>query len=193
MRCIHRSLKSAVVIFLASTLGLGTVAPAFARDHSDGPSRWRSDRRWDGPPRTAPHRYYRPYAPLRERYYYGNRVYRPYGHRHPGFGFYYRDSDAFVFLGLTAMTLVLLNQLSEAQQRAHEEAIIGATSAPIGEPIIWNQNGRWGKVTTVREGQTSDGRPCREFQQEVTISGRLEQAYGTACQQPDGAWKVVNN
>ena len=27
--------------------------------------------------------------------------------------------------------------------------------------------------------------------QEVTIGGKSEQAYGTACQQPDGAWEVI--
>jgi triosephosphate isomerase len=36
------------------------------------------------------------------------------------------------------------------------------------------------------------GRYCREFQQTVTIGGRTEQAYGTACMQPDGAWEVIS-
>ena len=49
-----------------------------------------------------------------------------------------------------------------------------------------------GNVVVTREGHTTDGRPCREFQQEVMISGKREQAYGTACMQPDGAWKVTN-
>lgn len=32
---------------------------------------------------------------------------------------------------------------------------------------------------------------CREYQQDVTIGGVLRSSYGTACQQPDGAWKIV--
>ena len=31
---------------------------------------------------------------------------------------------------------------------------------------------------------------CREFQQTIVIGGRLEQAYGTSCQQPDGSWRI---
>lgn len=30
---------------------------------------------------------------------------------------------------------------------------------------------------------------CREFQRDVTIAGKTEKAYGTACLQPDGTWK----
>jgi hypothetical protein len=32
---------------------------------------------------------------------------------------------------------------------------------------------------------------CREFTQSVTIGGRVEHGYGTACMQPDGAWEIV--
>jgi hypothetical protein len=32
---------------------------------------------------------------------------------------------------------------------------------------------------------------CREFRQTITISGQPVQAYGTACRQPDGIWKIV--
>ena len=33
---------------------------------------------------------------------------------------------------------------------------------------------------------------CREYQQTVVINGEKQNAYGTACRQPDGQWKVVN-
>ena len=33
---------------------------------------------------------------------------------------------------------------------------------------------------------------CREYTKNVSINGRLEQAYGTACRQPDGSWEIVN-
>lgn len=38
---------------------------------------------------------------------------------------------------------------------------------------------------------TSNGY-CREFTQKVRINGNLQNTYGTACQQPDGTWKVVD-
>ena len=33
---------------------------------------------------------------------------------------------------------------------------------------------------------------CREFQRTITIGGKTEKAYGTACRQPDGTWKEVD-
>lgn len=35
------------------------------------------------------------------------------------------------------------------------------------------------------------GRYCREFVQSVRIGGKVEEAYGTACRQPDGSWEMV--
>ncbi|MBY0458639.1 MAG: hypothetical protein K2V38_14970, partial [Gemmataceae bacterium] len=35
------------------------------------------------------------------------------------------------------------------------------------------------------------GSYCREFQSSGVVAGRMEQLYGTACQQPDGSWRVV--
>lgn len=31
---------------------------------------------------------------------------------------------------------------------------------------------------------------CREFQKQIVIDGRTERAYGVACLQPDGTWKI---
>ncbi len=32
---------------------------------------------------------------------------------------------------------------------------------------------------------------CREYTKTVSISGRAERAYGTACLRPDGSWEIV--
>jgi len=40
--------------------------------------------------------------------------------------------------------------------------------------------------------RTSDGRYCREYQAQVMVGGVPQPSYGTACQQPDGSWRVVN-
>jgi surface antigen len=53
-------------------------------------------------------------------------------------------------------------------------------------------SGHSGAVTPVRTYQTAQGEYCREFQQTVTIDGKSESAYGTACRQPDGSWKIVS-
>ncbi len=118
-------------------------------------------------------------------------VVRPYGHLYPGYGRFQTDNDAYQWLAFTAITLKALDVLNEAQERAHEAAQVQASSAPIGETIRWQDGGASGSVTAVREGTSTLGRYCREFQQAVTIGGHTEQAYGTACQQPDGAWEIV--
>jgi hypothetical protein len=38
----------------------------------------------------------------------------------------------------------------------------------------------------------SNGEHCREYQSSSTIDGRPQQTYGTACQQPDGTWRIIN-
>lgn len=40
--------------------------------------------------------------------------------------------------------------------------------------------------------RTSDGQYCREYQAQVMVNGAPQASYGTACQQPDGSWRVVN-
>ncbi len=161
---------------------------------------WHNDRRWTQPRHSIAirHRayappYYRSYYLPRERWYRNIYVYRPFGFAYPGFGYYYTDDDAYRWLGLAALSYIAFNDLNEMQQRAHEEALIEATQADIGERIYWDEGGISGSVMATRDGETADGRPCREFQQEVIIGGRREQAYGTACMQPDGSWQVVND
>ncbi|MEA1674294.1 hypothetical protein [Nitrospirillum sp. BR 11163] len=33
---------------------------------------------------------------------------------------------------------------------------------------------------------------CREYTSTITVAGRPSQQVGTACQQPDGSWRIVN-
>ncbi|MBB3066205.1 RT0821/Lpp0805 family surface protein [Limibacillus halophilus] len=129
----------------------------------------------------------------RRRYYRDVVIYRPHGHWYSGYGYYRNDNDAYKWLAFTAITLKLLDNLNESQQRAHERAQINAATAPIGETIYWREAGAYGSVTPLRDGNSNSGRYCREFQQTVTIGGRNEQAYGTACLQPDGSWEVVSS
>ena len=131
-------------------------------------------------------------VPRNRRHYYRNVwVTRPYGHWYSGYGYHYHDHDAFPWLAFTAITLSLVALLTVAQQRAQEQAQIEATTAPVGSTIAWDDAGAAGSVSVLREGRSSSGKTCREFQQTVTVGGRSEQAYGTACLQPDGAWQIV--
>ena len=84
--------------------------------------------------------------------------------------------------------------LDKADMAAAQQAQNKAHTAPIGEKIAWSnpESGHSGTVTPTRQGTDSAGNQCREYQSTVTIGGKTEQAYGTACRQPDGSWKVVN-
>lgn len=129
--------------------------------------------------------------PHRRVYYRNVWIVRPYGHWYPGYGYYYHDHDAYPWLAFTAISLSLLALLTVAQQRAQEQAQIDATTAPVGSTIIWNEANASGGVSVLRDGHSSAGEYCREFLQTVTVGGRSEQGYGTACQQPDGSWRIV--
>ncbi len=83
--------------------------------------------------------------------------------------------------------------LDEAdRQRAHE-ANRRAHSARLGETITWNnpRSGNSGSITPLRDGTSTSGQYCREYQQSVTVGGKTESGYGTACRQPDGSWRVM--
>ena len=85
--------------------------------------------------------------------------------------------------------------MDEQDRMRADEAVNEAHSAPIGETIVWNNpdSGNTGTVTPVRDGNSTSGLYCREFQQTVTINGRTETAYGTACREPDGTWRIVES
>lgn len=78
------------------------------------------------------------------------------------------------------------------RMKAHK-AMMKATRAPIGMTINWNneRSGNYGSVTAIRDGISSTGKYCREFYQTITIGGQTERAYGIACRQPDGTWRLV--
>jgi len=119
-------------------------------------------------------------------------VVRPHGHVYWGYGHHHSDADAWKWLTFTAISLKILDNMNEQAQREHEAAQIKASSAPIGEAITWESDGAAGQVVATKQGTNDSGLTCREFQQTVTVGGETEDAYGTACLQADGAWKIVS-
>lgn len=67
-------------------------------------------------------------------------------------------------------------------------------SQRIGEASEWRNpdTGHRGTVVPTKTYQSATGRYCREFQQTVTIGNEAKEAYGTACRQPDGSWKIIS-
>lgn len=86
------------------------------------------------------------------------------------------------------------SSLDKADQTYAMQANQRAYSAPVGETIRWNNpdSGNYGTVTPTRTGTDNYGRACREYSQTIYVGGKQQSGYGTACQQSDGSWKVVN-
>ncbi|MEQ9557626.1 MAG: RT0821/Lpp0805 family surface protein [Rhodospirillales bacterium] len=75
------------------------------------------------------------------------------------------------------------------QQRAQNTALHTAD----WQPVTWSNpdSGNSGTITPVRTIQTTNtGQVCREYQTSVTIGGKVEEGYGTACRTADGAWRI---
>jgi surface antigen len=65
-------------------------------------------------------------------------------------------------------------------------------TVPAGKTTTWKNpdTGNYGTFTPQKTHETSDGY-CREYTQQVTVAGKTQSAYGTACRQPDGSWKII--
>lgn len=74
---------------------------------------------------------------------------------------------------------------TQAAQKAFEQN-------RTGQPSAWNNpdSGNSGSITPVKTYQLATGEYCREYQQTITVGGEKHQAYGTACRQADGTWKI---
>lgn len=136
--------------------------------------------------------------------------YRGYGHKHRGYGYGYRHDGGHKYdyliggLILGAATTYLFSQprYVERQTIVYKTAPVPsvAVNPTVGSVLEYNRTGQattWqdpdtGQTVTtapVRTHMTSAG-PCREYVMSVIIGGQEQQAYGTACRQNDGSWKL---
>ena len=80
-----------------------------------------------------------------------------------------------------------LNYHNQAAQNALE-------SSRIDEPNEWYNpdSGNSGTITPTRTFEVARGEYCREYTQTISVGGKTEKAYGTACRQEDGTWQIQN-
>jgi surface antigen len=105
-----------------------------------------------------------------------------------------RGQLAAVALG-TALGGATAYWLSEGMDRNDRQVVNYALeNSPDGQQLPWrnNQSGKEFAVTPTRTYQQQTGQYCREFTTDIMVGGKKEQGYGTACRQPDGAWKIVS-
>lgn len=83
--------------------------------------------------------------------------------------------------------------LDEVDQHLMDENSTHALNElPANTTSTWRNpdSGHRGTFTPINTTQPRPGIYCREFQQTVTIGGETQEAYGTACRQPNGAWEI---
>jgi len=63
----------------------------------------------------------------------------------------------------------------------------------VGETRTWRNpdSGHSGSTKPVRTYQSASGANCREFESSILVDGKEEKAFGRACRQADGTWKIV--
>jgi surface antigen len=85
-----------------------------------------------------------------------------------------------------------LDNADKAAMRQSSQYALETTK--VGHTSDWSNpdSGNSGTVTPTKTYQTAAGEYCREYQQTVTVGGKTQDAYGTACRQADGTWKVKN-
>lgn len=101
-------------------------------------------------------------------------------------------------IGGTLLGAYLGNELGASLDRA-DMAYYNRTSqnalenSQPGQTLPWRNpdSGNHGTITPSNYYQTASGAYCREYNQTITVGGRTERGYGTACRQPDGTWKIV--
>lgn len=67
-------------------------------------------------------------------------------------------------------------------------------STQSGTTSNWHNpdSGNSGTITPQPAYTNKTNQYCREYQQTITVGGKTETAYGTACRQPDESWKITN-
>lgn len=76
---------------------------------------------------------------------------------------------------------------AEEQRRAY---LAQQRAFASNQRVTWRGDDAYGEVIPFEPTRTARGY-CREYQHTVYIGGRPQQAYGTACRQPDGSWQIV--
>ncbi len=88
----------------------------------------------------------------------------------------------------------IAKNMNQQDQVQYQKAATAAQTLPVGETVTWYtaETGNSGTITPTREGTSNKGEYCREYQQTIMIDGKTERAFGIACQEPNGDWRIVN-
>lgn len=80
--------------------------------------------------------------------------------------------------------------MDQQDQMNMQNAIV---NTPVNQSATWtNTQTSTTYTVTPTKNFNQNGEYCREYQTTVTVSGKAQKAYGTACRQPDGSWHIVS-
>ncbi|MGQ4810573.1 hypothetical protein NKDENANG_04051 [Candidatus Entotheonellaceae bacterium PAL068K] len=91
-----------------------------------------------------------------------------------------------VLAGVALGTLVLGGMVAAYSASRYPHASL-YRPVPVRRSYVWRAR----QAPAPRQAASVQQQYCREFQRDVIIDGKPERAYGTACLQPDGTWKIV--
>ena len=98
----------------------------------------------------------------------------------------------------TMLGAIMGSEVGKSLDRADRLAMQQATFDALeygesGSPTTWTNpdSGNSGEIVPQPAVRQADNRYCREFWKTVTIAGEKQQAYGTACRQADGSWRII--
>lgn len=93
----------------------------------------------------------------------------------------------------TLLGFLVGNNIGRSMDKADQACLFQSLEhARDGQRIVWNNpdSGARYQITPGRTVQAADNRYCRQYTSTSTIGGKAETVRGTACRQPDGAWKI---
>ena len=98
----------------------------------------------------------------------------------------------------TMLGAILGSEVGKSLDRADRLAMAQATYTALeygesGTPVTWTNpdSGHSGDVVPQAAVRRAEGTVCREFMKTVTIAGEKQRAYGTACRQAGGTWRII--
>ncbi len=108
----------------------------------------------------------------------------------------FQGEDAWLgILGSALVGGVIGNQIGKYMDRQDQANMVTALNkTPQGQQASWTNSKSNITYTVIPEKnyQNNKGQYCREYQTTITVGGEDKQAYGRACRQADGQWKIVN-
>lgn len=111
-----------------------------------------------------------------------------------------KGSGRDVAIGVGTLLGAFIGQeIGKSLDKADQLYAAQATGAALetgqtGQTTSWTNpdSGNHGTVTPIKTVYADSGEPCREYQTTVTVGGETVDAYGTACRNPDGTWRIVD-